>query len=144
VQHARGRAEARAPGPVLQTRLRDDRPVPPRSPSRAPDWQAIGRDLLAMAEEDRAVRDALEREGALSDGYHPRMEAVHRENARRLSEILDAHGWPRVSCVGGGAAGAARLIVQHAVRGPAPPRRGGALLTDARAAREAPAPPRAV
>jgi hypothetical protein len=111
--------------------------VTPQPPSIAPDWEAIRRELLAMAERDRTVRDALERDGALSGGYHPRMEAVHRENARRLTEILDAYGWPKISLVGKEAGEAAWLIVQHAIGDPALMRRGLALLTDAVGAGEA-------
>jgi hypothetical protein len=51
-------------------------------------------ELLAMAAEDRAVRAELAADGSLFAGYHPRMEAVHRRNAARLTEIIEAHGWP--------------------------------------------------
>lgn len=47
-----------------------------------------------LAAHDGAVRAELAASGALFDGYHPRMEAVHRENAARLLAIT---GGPRVA-----------------------------------------------
>ncbi len=81
-----------------------------------------------MADEDRRVRAELARDGSLFDGYHPRMQAVHDRNAARLTEILDAHGWPMRSRVGEGAAGDAWMILQHAIGHPALMRRGLELL----------------
>ena len=84
-----------------------------------------------MAAEDARVRAELAATGALFDGYHPRMEAVHRANARRLAAVFDAVGWPGVARVGRDAAEAAWRVVQHAVGEPAFVRRGLALLRDA-------------
>lgn len=95
------------------------------------DWDAIRGELLAMADEDRTVRAELARDGALFDGYHPRMEAIHRRNAARLRALLDAHGWPGVSRVGAEGAEAAWLLLQHAIGDPALMRRGLEALTDA-------------
>ena len=67
-----------------------------------------------MAAEDRRVREELARDGSLFDGYHPRMEAVHDRNAARLTQILEAHGWPTRSLVGEHAAGDAWMIVHAA------------------------------
>jgi len=88
----------------------------------------VAAELQEMAAEDLRVRSALAADGSLFDGYHPAMEAVHRRNAARLGQILDAHGWPGPSLVGPEAAHAAWLILQHAIADPPLQRRGAALL----------------
>jgi hypothetical protein len=52
--------------------------------------------LVSMKEEDLRVRAELAADGSLFDGYHPRMEEVHRHNASQLREIIDVHGWPGI------------------------------------------------
>jgi hypothetical protein len=96
-------------------------------------------ELLSMAAEDRRVRAELMAEGSLGDGYHPRVEEVHRRNAARLKEIIEHHGWPGRSLVGEDGAHAAWFILQHAIGEPALQRRGLGLLREAVAAGEAPA-----
>jgi hypothetical protein len=90
-------------------------------------------ELLAMAAEDRAVRAELAADGSLFAGYHPGMEAVHRRNAARLTEIIEAHGWPGRSLVGPEGAHAAWLILQHAIGNPPLQRRGLEFLRQAAA-----------
>src|ERR1700746_1158119 len=62
--------------------------------------EQLAAELLAMKAEDLRVRDELARDGSLLDGYHPRMEEMHRRNAARLREIIAERGWPRQSLVG--------------------------------------------
>lgn len=81
-----------------------------------------------MAAEDRRVRDRLATTGALYDGYHPDMAAVHTRNARELTAIMDAHGWPGPALAGTDGADAAWLIAQHAIGDPALQKR---VLADA-------------
>ena len=95
-------------------------------------------ELIAMFEEDRRVRAELAAEGSLFQGYHPRMEEVHRRNGNRLAEIIKGRGWPGRSLVGEEAAGAAWVILQHAIGNPALQRRGLELLRQAVATGEAP------
>jgi hypothetical protein len=95
------------------------------------DRSSLRDELLAMAAEDLRVRQELADEGSLYEGYHPRMEAVHRENAARLARILDEHGWPGATLVGAEAAEAGWLIVQHAIGEPALQRRCVQLLWEA-------------
>jgi hypothetical protein len=45
-------------------------------------------ELLALAAEDRHVRTELVAQGTLFDGYHPRMEAVHRHNGAYLAAVV--------------------------------------------------------
>jgi hypothetical protein len=96
-------------------------------------------ELLALAAEDRRVRSELMAERSLGDGYHPRMEEVHRRNAARLKEVIEQHGWPGRSLVGEDGAHAAWLILQHAIGEPALQRRGLGLLREAVAVGEVPA-----
>jgi hypothetical protein len=88
-------------------------------------------DLLFMAESDRRTREELASDGSLFEGYHPRLREVHERNAAKLSAILEDHGWPGRSLVGGDAAEAAWLILQHAIGNPSLQRRGLTLLREA-------------
>ena len=74
--------------------------------------------LLAMQERDLCLRAELEADGTLFDGYHPRMEAVHRENARQLRNILERFGWPNERLAGRDGAEAAWLTAQHSISEP--------------------------
>jgi hypothetical protein len=98
---------------------------------------ALRDELLALEAEDRRVRAELVAAGELGDGYHPRMEEVHRRNAARLKEVIAAHGWPGKSLVGEEGAKAAWFILRHAIGEPALQRRGVELLRQAVAAGEA-------
>src|SRR5688500_5323625 len=73
-----------------------------------------------MDARDQTVRAELAADGSLfKGGYHPRMEAVHRENAARLREIILRVGWPGEKLVGKDGAHAAWRIAQHAISEPA-------------------------
>ena len=97
-----------------------------REPSDVCDERAenLRLELLAMAATDQRVRAELVEEGTLFQGYHPRMAAVHHENARRLSAIIDEVGWPVPALVGQDACDAAWLVLQHSIGDPAVMRRG--------------------
>jgi predicted N-acyltransferase len=62
--------------------------------------EQLAAELLAMKAEDQRVRNELARDASLFEGYHPRMEEVHRRNAARLREIIAERGWPGQSLVG--------------------------------------------
>lgn len=82
-----------------------------------------------MAADDLRLRDELAQSGALFDGYHPDMEALHIKNARALESMIDdLSGWPHSGIVGKDAADAAWLIAQHAISLPDFQRRVLALL----------------
>jgi len=91
----------------------------------------VDQELIEMAQLDLQVREKLLNEGALAGGYHPEMEAVHKKNAVRLTEIIDEIGYPSKSKVGEKATEAAWLIVQHAISEPALMRRCRELITEA-------------
>jgi hypothetical protein len=93
--------------------------------------EAWAEQLIAAARRDIETRTRLAQSGALFDGYHPEMEAVHSENAVLLERVFDAIGWPGRHTLGEDGARAAFLILQHAIAHPALQRRGLALLLDA-------------
>jgi hypothetical protein len=80
--------------------------------------QSLRDELLAMDAEDQRVRQELMDQDALGDGYHPRMEVVHKRNAARLKEIIAEHGWPGRALVGDDGAFAAWRMAQHSIGDP--------------------------
>ena len=74
--------------------------------------------LLALRHRDEQVRDELSADGSLYDGYHPRMEEVHRQNALQLRTVIDEVGWPNEELAGPDGAEAAWLVAQHAIGEP--------------------------
>lgn len=87
--------------------------------------------MIEAAQRDWETRARLAASGALFDGYHPEMEAVHQENAALLERAIDdIGGWPVRSKFGDDGAGAAFLIAQHAIGLPAFQRRVLALLLE--------------
>ena len=75
--------------------------------------------LLRWIAEDDATIKRLAADGSLFEGYHPEMEAVHRENAERLTNVIASYGWPGRALVGEDGADAAWRIAQHAISEPA-------------------------
>jgi hypothetical protein len=74
--------------------------------------------LLALKQRDLDLRAQLQADGALLEGYHPRMEAVHRDNALQLRALIARVGWPNERLAGRDGAEAAWLIAQHAISEP--------------------------
>jgi hypothetical protein len=99
---------------------------------------ALREELLELALEDQCVRAELAAAGCLYDGYHPRMELVHRRNAARLTAMIAQHGWPGRTLVGTDGAHAAWLLAHHAIGHPALQRRALQLMRGAAAAGEVP------
>lgn len=87
--------------------------------------------LIAAAQVDLTVRARLAGTGALFEGYHPEMEAVHLTNASLLEACFAELGWPSRGAVGEEAAAAAMLILQHAISRPDLQRTGLDLLLEA-------------
>jgi hypothetical protein len=96
-------------------------------------------ELISMAADDGAMRERLVEDGSLFDGYNPLMAIVHRRNGDRLSEMVDAYGWPGATMVGEEGADAAWLVLHHAIGDPALQRRCLPLLEEAAARGEIPA-----
>lgn len=101
--------------------------------------QTLRDELLRLDEHNQAVRGELAADGSLFEGYHPRMEAVHRDSAARLRSILDESGWPTEHLVGSDGAEAAWRIAQHAIGEPELQRRALRLLQEAAIRGEVPA-----
>ncbi|HEY7406958.1 MAG TPA: DUF6624 domain-containing protein [Gemmatimonadaceae bacterium] len=99
---------------------------------------ALRDQLLRMDARDQTVRAELAADGSLFKGYHPRMEAVHRENAARLREIILRVGWPGEKLVGKDGAHAAWRIAQHSIGEPAFMRACRGLLDEASRRGDAP------
>ena len=95
-------------------------------------------ELLPLKQRDTDMRSRLLQEGKLYGDYAPEMQQVHRENAKRLDEIIAKHGWPGVSLVGLEGCRAAWLIAQHSICTPDLQRKFLALL--AKAAEDGDAP----
>ena len=72
-------------------------------------------ELLAMRARDRKTRSQGFEIGGRYGSDAENVERVHRENALRLKEIVDQHGWPGTSLVGEDGCDAAWVIAQHAI-----------------------------
>jgi hypothetical protein len=79
---------------------------------------ALRAELLRLIADDDATRERLAATGALFEGYHPEMEAVHRRNAAALRALIEQHGWPGRRLAGDDGAEAAWRIAQHAIGEP--------------------------
>lgn len=98
----------------------------------------LRQELLTMREDDCKTRERLAKTGDLFDGYNAEMEAVHLKNAKRLEEMIDAHGWLGKSKVGEDGAEAAWLIAQHAISLPRFSKKVLKLLKEAEETSEVP------
>ncbi|QVK17864.1 hypothetical protein KHQ81_13680 [Mycoplasmatota bacterium] len=74
--------------------------------------------LLEMIKKDISLQNELEKTIDLDEGYHPKLESLHLENAEELQRIIYEIGWSTVAKVGPEAAYAAWLILQHAISSP--------------------------
>ncbi|HEX6588363.1 MAG TPA: DUF6624 domain-containing protein [Longimicrobiales bacterium] len=99
----------------------DDVHVPEPMPIRAypesaltqhPD-SALRAELLAMGEEDQAVRQGLSPETFQDTAFMRRLMRTDSALSLRLREIIDQHGWPDAQRLGADAVNAAFLVVQH-------------------------------
>lgn len=71
--------------------------------------------LAPLVERDMFIREGLLQRGVLNDAYHPEMEKVHIENARKLKALIDAYGFPVLSTAGESVVKLAWLIIHHAI-----------------------------
>jgi hypothetical protein len=81
----------------------------------------LSRELWTMKIKDQAFYYHLNIAGKIpgqtplvTDAIWELKRLINEENIQRLSEIVDAYGWPKKSVVKGSAATAAFLVVQHA------------------------------
>jgi hypothetical protein len=74
--------------------------------------------LAFLVQQDHQMTEILQERGVLSDTYHPELEKVHLNNARRLSEMIDKMGFPVLSNAGEKGVRLSWLIIQHAISWP--------------------------
>jgi hypothetical protein len=88
-------------------------------------WEAslkaprLRRELLAMAAEDQAARDAWVAKKPTEPGWKDlfaKVVAVDKKNTAALRAAMTEYGWPAIDIVGEDGAHAAWLLVQHADR----------------------------
>lgn len=71
--------------------------------------------LNFLVQQDHQMRNILLEKGVLSDAYHPEMEKVHINNAKRLKELIDKKGFPVLSNAGEKGVRLSWLIIHHAI-----------------------------
>ena len=71
-----------------------------------------------LVQQDHQMRNILLEKGILTDTYHPEMEKVHLNNARRLSEMIKKMGFPVLSNAGEKGVRLSWLIIQHSISWP--------------------------
>lgn len=74
--------------------------------------------LNPMVERDHFIREALLKRGDLADTYHPEMEKLHLENARKLQSLIDQKSFPVLSNAGEQGVRLSWLIIQHSISSP--------------------------
>jgi hypothetical protein len=80
--------------------------------------ESLEKGLLEMEARDQALRAELAAAGVQHEGYHPRMEELHRANASRLRQIIAVFGWPGHAMVGEQGARAAWRIAHNSISEP--------------------------
>lgn len=56
--------------------------------------------LAFLVQQDHQMRDILLHKGILSDAYHPEMEKIHLNNAKKLNAMIEKMGFPVLSNAG--------------------------------------------
>ena len=74
--------------------------------------------LKFLVDQDHQMRNLLLEQGVLSDAYHPEMEKLHLNNARRLNEMIKKMGFPVLSNAGETGVRLSWLIIQHSISWP--------------------------
>ena len=80
--------------------------------------QKIREKLIALQNKDLEIRQHFVENRELFDGYNPKMEEIHKENAKQLKKIIKQHGWPGKNLVGEDGAYAAWFVLQHDISEP--------------------------
>lgn len=81
-------------------------------------FEEIAKKIIALKEEDLALRDELLQLGQLNEGYNEKMAELHNRNAQLLSDVIDSIGYPTIAKVGKAGSEAAWLIIQHSIGQP--------------------------
>lgn len=91
------------------------RAVPAGYHTITPQLTQLRQELFAMRQRDYAVHERI---GPPALATHPDLAAVHSENAARLREIVEIHGWPDETRAGESCAECAWEIVYHLIDQP--------------------------
>jgi hypothetical protein len=68
-----------------------------------------------LVQQDHQMRDILLQKGILSDAYHPEMEKVHLNNARKLQAMIEKMGFPVLSNAGDKGVRLSWLIINNSI-----------------------------
>lgn len=74
--------------------------------------------LSFLVKQDHQMREILLEKGILFDTYHPEMEKVHLNNARKLSDMIKRMGFPVLSNAGDQGVRYSWLIIHNAISWP--------------------------
>lgn len=109
----------------------DNRGVPHyQNPAATMTLDQIGAELLAMRDLDQELVRESTAGVVLDAGEVARIREIDHTQAARLSEIIDAIGWPTSDQVGVEAAQGAFVVIQHAGHEPALQNRALTLMID--------------
>ncbi|SFW67394.1 DUF6624 domain-containing protein [Chitinophaga sancti] len=95
------------------------------------DFKSIAENIIDLKNADLELRDKLVQNGQLTEGYNEEMKELHNRNAKILSGIIDAIGYPTIDKVGSEANEATWLIIQHSIEQPALMKKCAELLETA-------------
>jgi hypothetical protein len=95
------------------------------------DYKSIAEKIIDLKNADLALRNKLVQSGQLSEGYNEEMKELHNRNAKILSNITDAIGYPTIDKVGQEANEAAWLVIQHSIGQPEFMKKSSELLKSA-------------
>ena len=95
------------------------------------DYKSIAEKIIDLKNADLALRNKLVQSGQLSEGYNEEMKELHNRNAKILSDITDAIGYPTIDKVGKEANEAAWLVIQHSIGQPEFMKKSAELLKSA-------------
>lgn len=95
------------------------------------DFNDISEKIISLRARDENLRNELIRKGTLSNGYNQEMEALHNNNAKELSQIMEIIGYPTTEKVRNEASDAAWLIIQHSIGQPEFMKKSAKLLEEA-------------
>jgi hypothetical protein len=132
-----------SPGSAAGSPSRSPAPAPikiDKPPKGAPVAEpALRKELLAMLVQDQAVRTGKAPPGdkRTPEELAAAWTATDEAHAKRMTKILDEHGWPGWKLVGSDGAHAAWVLIQHADLELPLQERGLALMKDAVAAGDA-------
>lgn len=74
--------------------------------------------LTFLVEQDQTLRSVLLEKGILTDSYHPELEKIHLQNAKKLSDLINKKGFPVLSNAGEKGVRLSWLIIYHAISWP--------------------------